>query len=327
MRKLNSFLSLALALVLGFSFSQGALAVSETSTLGASTLSGELFVNEVRLNWTRNTDDDFKFYKIVKSTLNNLPAYPDQDAIFSTDDVDELSFKETIDLQSNHYYRLCTVNTKNDISCGNILQFSVNRLVSSHNYYMDVDSEAWYAEYVENLYKKEIISADSDVSFSPATLVNRAELAEMMVKAAVSDESTLSSEQYFCDVSASHPQAKYINHLKTSGVVEGYAGGTCSSGKLFKPNQSVNRAEALKMILLGFGVDPTSAAVEEDVRYQDTDIYLDVHPSDWFAEYVLRAKNDGIVSGYPDDTFKPADTINRAEMSKIVFNSLKKYQQ
>jgi hypothetical protein len=37
------------------------------------------------------------------------------------------------------------------------------------------------------------------------------------------------------------------------------------------------------------------------------------------VEYAVR---EGIVSGYPDGTFKPENTINRAEFSKIVINAL-----
>ena len=158
-------------------------------------------------------------------------------------------------------------------------------------------------------------------------MMNRGDLAEMMVKAVVKEDSELSSEQVFCDVPATHPQAKYINYLQKSGVIEGYPSSECGLGKSFLPTQSVNRAEAMKMILLAFDVEVGPQSAEDDeFRYNDSDFFLDVHQSDWFAGYVVRGKKDGIVSGYPDDTFKPANTINRAEMSKIVWNAMKKYQ-
>jgi uncharacterized protein YkwD len=38
----------------------------------------------------------------------------------------------------------------------------------------------------------------------------------------------------------------------------------------------------------------------------------------WFAPYVCAAKKYGILSGYPDGTFRPGNPINFAEVAKIV---------
>ena len=49
----------------------------------------------------------------------------------------------------------------------------------------------------------------------------------------------------FTDVASSHKNFKAITYLQDKGVIEGYSDNT------FKPNQKVNRAEALKIILMG----------------------------------------------------------------------------
>jgi len=41
---------------------------------------------------------------------------------------------------------------------------------------------------------------------------------------------------------------------------------------------------------------------------------------EWFVKYVCQAKQNGIVDGYPDGNFKPANTLNMAEAMKIIVN-------
>ena len=43
----------------------------------------------------------------------------------------------------------------------------------------------------------------------------------------------------------------------------------------------------------------------------------DVHAGDWYADTVGYAVQKGIVSGYPDGTFKPNQAISRAEFAAI----------
>ena len=47
--------------------------------------------------------------------------------------------------------------------------------------------------------------------------------------------------------------------------------------------------------------------------------FLDMTIYDEGAEYIITAYENGIIQGYPDGTFHPNWTINRAEALKIVF--------
>lgn len=108
----------------------------------------------------------------------------------------------------------------------------------------------------------------------------------------------------FVDVSLSHPNATAITYLKAHGVISGYPDGT------FKPDQVVNRAEALKIILLGSG-----ETVEASI---DLEPFRDVPRTEWYATYVAKAKALGIIEGYPDGTFKADQTVNLVENLKIL---------
>src|SRR5690554_3736890 len=51
-------------------------------------------------------------------------------------------------------------------------------------------------------------------------------------------------------------------------------------------------------------------------------IEASIRPSDiegcWAEEAILALVNEGIITGYPDGTFKPEDPVTRAEFSKMI---------
>ncbi len=105
-----------------------------------------------------------------------------------------------------------------------------------------------------------------------------------------------------------HRYETAVRYLESNGIISGYPDGS------FKPENSVNRAEFTKIIVEAkLGQNPTASA---------SSCFPDVKSSDWFASYVCYAKNNDIISGYPDGTFKPGDTINLAEASKILINTM-----
>jgi hypothetical protein len=119
--------------------------------------------------------------------------------------------------------------------------------------------------------------------------------------------SILSSTAFadFIDVPETHKNSAAIEALVSQNILQGY------SDSSFKPDQEVTRAEALKIILLGLGI-----TVDDNATFSGS--FSDVSTSDWYYKYVATAVNLGIVSGYDDGTFKPNQTVNRAEAIKIL---------
>ena len=107
--------------------------------------------------------------------------------------------------------------------------------------------------------------------------------------------------QVFLDVSGSYPYADAIRYLKESHIVGGYTDGT------FKPENTINRAEAVKIILTGNSIP---------VKKGQT-TFPDVPTAAWFHNHVTTAADKKIVKGYGDGNFKPGNTISRAEFLKI----------
>ena len=107
--------------------------------------------------------------------------------------------------------------------------------------------------------------------------------------------------QVFSDVSPSHTYAAAIRFLKENNIVNGYGDGT------FKPDNTINRAEAVKILLTGNNI----------VAINGKKSFPDVPATAWFAPYVTTAADLGIIRGYGDGNFRPDNTISRAEFIKV----------
>jgi len=117
----------------------------------------------------------------------------------------------------------------------------------------------------------------------------------------------------FSDVSSSHPNATAIDYVETEGIVNGYSDGT------YKPDQSINRAEFTKIVVgAAFEYDPSQDPSGYDIYALVGLNFSDVIDGEWYIPYVRRAVEEGVIEGYPDGTYRPAQTINFVEAAKII---------
>lgn len=109
----------------------------------------------------------------------------------------------------------------------------------------------------------------------------------------------------YSDISLGTPLYPAIQYLTAKNFITGYEDGS------FQPEKPVNRAEALKMILV---------ATEQDLTAEGEG-FPDVPAKEWYTPYVLYAQDQGIVKGDPSGNFVPARQVNRAEFLKMVLES------
>lgn len=107
----------------------------------------------------------------------------------------------------------------------------------------------------------------------------------------------------FPDVAEDHGNYDAIEFLDDKDIINGYPDGT------FGPDNLVNRAEALKMIVEAFEIDHSASYTAK---------FPDVELGSWYFEYVMGANMNSIIDGYPDGSFKPADTVNMSESLKMM---------
>ncbi len=108
----------------------------------------------------------------------------------------------------------------------------------------------------------------------------------------------------FSDVPIETVNFDAVQYLNDEGVIDGYADGT------YKPDSSINRAEFLKIVMEASGNEIAGGNCYPDVG------------EEWFAPYVCTATELGLVQGYPDGYYRPGQSINFAEASKIIVNTL-----
>ncbi len=111
--------------------------------------------------------------------------------------------------------------------------------------------------------------------------------------------------QVFSDVPSDHIYHTAIVDLKNKKIINGYADGT------FKPEDSLNRAESLKIILVSNDILVEGSSLE----------FKDVKSKSWYFKYVGTALKKGIVKGYEDMTFRPGNMVTRAEFIKMAILS------
>ncbi|MFA6305618.1 MAG: S-layer homology domain-containing protein, partial [Candidatus Gracilibacteria bacterium] len=100
-----------------------------------------------------------------------------------------------------------------------------------------------------------------------------------------------------------------ITAMAKAGIVQGNEDGT------FKPNSSLNRAEASALLYRVMGLEePVNPTLKP---------FTDVEIDQWYAGYVSELKTREVANGNPDGTYKPANSINRAEFLKLAMNLYK----
>ena len=147
-----------------------------------------------------------------------------------------------------------------------------------------------------------------DGTVRPNGRITRAEVATIFFRLLTDDtrQRNWSSENNFSDVSADKWYNNAVSTLCHMGVLGGYSDGT------FRPNAPITRAEFAK-IAVSFAQANGSAVYN---------YFTDVKTTDWFAPYVTAAKDNGLIEGYSDGSFKPENKITRAEACAIVNRAL-----
>lgn len=115
----------------------------------------------------------------------------------------------------------------------------------------------------------------------------------------------------FDDLDFLSPYYQAISYLKENDIIGGYMDGT------FKPDNPLNRAELLKILVEAGGNDPSAE------NYNSC--FPDVK-TDWYARYICFAYEQGWISGYADGTFKPENSVNKAEAIKMLMNIFDLYE-
>uniref|UniRef100_UPI0013E8E097 S-layer homology domain-containing protein n=1 Tax=Longirhabdus pacifica TaxID=2305227 RepID=UPI0013E8E097 len=73
----------------------------------------------------------------------------------------------------------------------------------------------------------------------------------------------------------------------------------------------------MKKTLLGLILSLLFVIPLSVLSVQATTSFTDIE-GHWAEQKILQAVNDGYISGYPDNTFRPDDNITRAEFASVI---------
>lgn len=143
------------------------------------------------------------------------------------------------------------------------------------------------------------LSGYANGSFGPNKNMTRAEAAQMFYNLLLNQE--VSGAVSFTDVAADAWYAKAVHTLASLGILQGVGDGR------FAPDRAITRAE-FTVIAMRFA----------DLDTSGENIFTDVNAGDWFYDQVVGSIRYGWINGYEDGTFRPNNTITRAEVTTIV---------
>ena len=146
-------------------------------------------------------------------------------------------------------------------------------------FFRDVNRGSWYYDAVSYMAGAGLIGGRSFGYFEPDAAITRAELIDMVVKVLGIEAE---GDGYFSDV-AGHWAEAAINAAYERGLINGYGDGS------FRPDETVTRAETVKMLNRMLGRTPSNATVGTRISWQDVPITA------WYYAEVQEATNgDGI---------------------------------
>ncbi len=191
-----------------------------------------------------------------------------------------------------------------------VLAVSFSGNSASALFFPDVPDKIWFSPFVNDLTKKGIINS-SQAFYRPSDSLNRAEMAQLIVKAFKLDGAT-PQKPTFTDVPKNEWFYSPIETVAKYGIVTGYIQNGKPTGN-FGPADLLTREQAAKMITLA---KPFALGTDCVMTFPD------VSKNMWSFQFIQTVHKNSIVDGYLDGTFGPHKNINRAEAAKMISNSL-----
>lgn len=148
------------------------------------------------------------------------------------------------------------------------------------------------------------MSGEAGARFYPDRAMTRAEMAQVLYNLLASYPPVTGGS--FSDVSAGAWYATAVNTLVELDVLSGYGDNT------FRPNNAVTRAEFVTAVCKCFDSLSTGSAGFSDVS------------GHWAEGFINQAVAEDWISGFPDGTFRPDESIQRCQVTAILNKALER---
>ncbi|MFA5522935.1 MAG: S-layer homology domain-containing protein [Tissierellales bacterium] len=198
----------------------------------------------------------------------------------------------------------------------NISHFSKYALIedSTMPQFNDIKGR-WSEDYIKGLYSLGVVTGIRDGSgykYEPTRNITRVEFTKLVVETLLKTgkikEISNDIDLPFVD-KGQIPEwgKKYINLAYVNNIISGK---TTESGNIIDSNSPITRAEATTIIGRTLGV-----LGDTNNGFLDNNQF----PS-WASKYIGALSNKKIIKGYPDNTFRPNNSITREEAASLILN-------
>jgi uncharacterized repeat protein (TIGR02543 family) len=143
----------------------------------------------------------------------------------------------------------------------------------------------------------------TDGTFKPEKTLTRAEIATVLYRLTTDATKTAPLAKSFTDVPNGKWYTQEVNYIASIGVATGYSDGT------FKPEQNITRAELTVLVSRWLAVQRGGATGSP---------FSDLAQNHWAYAEILAFVGNGWVKGYENGTFKPDQSVTRAEFVTIL---------
>lgn len=177
--------------------------------------------------------------------------------------------------------------------------------------FKDVNKNYWAFNYIEEMVSRGVLSGYPNGYFYPDNTVSRAEFAKIMCLAAgINVESAWYTE--YADVYTSDWYTPYINAGRY--YLSGYV---VNGEKMYMPeNMALREDIAVALVKLkGYSTDVYDESILKAMFKDYQSISQDAR------KYVAVAVDNGLISGYEDNTFRGQNTITRAEAATLLWRA------
>ncbi|HEX2925317.1 MAG TPA: S-layer homology domain-containing protein [Ruminiclostridium sp.] len=171
----------------------------------------------------------------------------------------------------------------------------------------------WAEQAITHLAQKGVISGYPDGTIRPDESITRGQFASILTKSLRLDTPKSEEPQPFNDI-YHHWSERSIKALVDSGIIEkaDYDGS-------FKPDKPITRIEIIRMMVRSIGKNDEAKRTKGNTGFKDD---ADISSAD--KGYVIIAKQNNIVAGYPDNTLRPKGETTRAEAFQLIDNQMEK---
>lgn len=197
--------------------------------------------------------------------------------------------------------------------------------------YTDVTEKDWYTLYVkdlisENILRGEAVEGEQKLQLNAGENLRRVDVIKILGQihggSKIWEQNldpeivlTDGNKKFFYDEEySSGDYILFAKYLYRQGFLKGNPPSYDKSDSLpiLDAFNEINRVEALALIYRVFHNIEISELEEIDVS-----MFPDVSNDDWFAPLVAQGVTDGIITGHPDGTFRPGDTVNFVEFAAM----------